>query len=871
MPEISKVEKTIEELGPLRAFERLISENDALIRSDRLDIGRKIVSERTAIYTGLVLAWAQEQHQRLGYDKPFAVVALGGAGREEMAPYSDTDITFLFDDISEGNTFLLELQKQVLQSDSFQSQFGFRCEALPFSLDDVPNLDGKQLNSFLDMRAVYDPTGLAETFRERIQATYDPFEHFMHVRDFWIGQWEEASRRSEDLDQFDIKNEGLRVFLAGIWTLAGKDFRHSHEIYEILDDRRDLDAYEFLMRIRAYVHSRRNAPRRSSGGGNHPEDILIFGDFLSFGEMLGPDADEKLKFEFGNEIRARLLAARRRIALFAKSVIRRELRLGRTVGQDSPIVYGLGGLRLSSPDPHPSLGDKSRSALSLLLASQRYNTSIDLTELQNAFRDAGDWLERVPELAALFYVENGSLADTFEFLSQVDGAEDRLFPGYAKFESSLDERVMSERKSLRGKLQRQKIRALEKFASDGRALLQRTTSERRSVETKAEVDIGTEAASLDSDHIAAIKLALKTKRLPLTDRDRSVRGDDSFSLYERYSSGFSGIPLAEYYQPFVTEGGFPERTIDIVRYLIANRRAFKEYAHAGISDEILVDEFARLCGDENHLRVLFVFTCADRTEWGSEIAQPDRWFNIKEIYTKTLEKFRPSYDSTKALAAAGYSSDELAILRDFGQDFFEGRYRRYANQFGSHLLRLVEDSAFDKPKVALLRDGASIILGIASRDFRGLAAVISAVLSENGIGLRQAHLFSSSNYRLALDFFHLDVVGKSSPGNLTDNIEDAINNRRHIDEADGNQLQRLKGKAFFKEWRPNQYCLRFEGIGDSDGLIYALTYKMYWHLKANIFALTAHSSRNGVFVSIYHLLPENLSPTQAGELVETHF
>jgi hypothetical protein len=343
-PEEARVLDTIAKLGPLPAFQQLIAENDALIRGAALDNGRQIAAERTAIYTALVRDWAAEQQQAFGYDKPFAVVALGGTGRAEMTPHSDNDFAFLFADALEANPFLLELQRQVLHSDTFERRCGFTCLALPFSLDDVPRLADKQLNAFLDMRPVHDPQGLAEQFRERIRSTYDPFEHFLHVRGFWKGQWEKAAAESERLDRFDIKHEGLRLFLAGIWTLAGKQFSHSHDIYRHLDDRRDLEAYTFLLRIRAFIHSRRVGQKHRIADGNHPEDVLGFDDFTAFGELLEPAADERTRFEFANDVRARLLAARRRVARFAKAVIERELKLGRPVSFGSPIVFGSGGL-----------------------------------------------------------------------------------------------------------------------------------------------------------------------------------------------------------------------------------------------------------------------------------------------------------------------------------------------------------------------------------------------------------------------------------------------------------------------------------------------------------------------------------------------
>src|SRR5262245_19820583 len=113
--------------GPRPAFERLIARNDALIRGPDLDNGRALAVARTAIYTGLMRFWGEEQQRALRYDKPFAVVALGGTGRGEMAPYSDNDFAFLFEDALEGNAFLLELQRQVVHSNQFEAQHGFTC------------------------------------------------------------------------------------------------------------------------------------------------------------------------------------------------------------------------------------------------------------------------------------------------------------------------------------------------------------------------------------------------------------------------------------------------------------------------------------------------------------------------------------------------------------------------------------------------------------------------------------------------------------------------------------------------------------------------------------------------------------------------
>ncbi len=211
-----RIRAEIGRLGPLEAFRLLIAENNALILGSDLDNGRAVAKARSSIYLNLMAHWAEGQHRDSGYSRPFAVVALGGTGREELTPCSDTDFAFLFDDVIEGNAFLAHLQRQVVHTNAFKNCCGFPGDALPFNLDDMPTQTGKGLNAFLDMRPIYDPDGLADRFRERIRSTYDPFQHFLHVSKFWRDHWGEPITESERLDHFDIKNDGLRIFLAGI-------------------------------------------------------------------------------------------------------------------------------------------------------------------------------------------------------------------------------------------------------------------------------------------------------------------------------------------------------------------------------------------------------------------------------------------------------------------------------------------------------------------------------------------------------------------------------------------------------------------------------------------------------------------------------
>lgn len=878
-----RVLEMVRECGPREAYRRLIEESNLRMSGADLDHGRDMVRQRTNIHTVLIRDWAADQLQQSGYDKPFAVVALGGTGRGELTPCSDLDIAFLFDDVLEGNQFLMDLQRQTLHTDRFARQHGFSFTALPFGMDDLPELAEKQLNSFLDMSPLFDPCGLAQSFRERIRLTFDPFEHFLHVRGFWKRHWEAAAAVSENLQRFDIKNDGLRLFLGGVWTLAGQDFRHSHDVYETLADPRDLEAYEFLLRIRCWVHLRRE-PAAAGLLGNHAEDVLGFEDFCSFGDMLGPRAAASERFEFATLVRARLLSARRRVAAFARGVIERELRVGRRVPPDDVIILKTGGLQHTRGVRLTDPVKRSRAALGMLLAAQRYGVPVDSSELQTTLCNMGDWLVRVPELSALFYETRGSLADTIGFLTQLDGAAERLFPGYGRFEASLDERVMIERASLRSSWVREKLRALDASLAHGNDRLNADRAGWNPLDADLREMVANESVLLDEDHLAAVKLALLTKRLPLTPEDELARHNEALPLHEREASGFSGIPLDRYYEPFVTEAGFSPETARVARFLVTHRRVLKRAAESGINDEDAVGRLVDGCGDEMTMRSLFVFSCMDslvgvaaeasalteaaQRQWWLRESDPARWFNIRELYIKALARHHPEMlpDAEQTLRSAGYVAEEQEILRDFGADFFGGLYGRHARRFGSHLLRLVDDPDAG-PRAALLRDGGAMLLGLAARDFRGLAACISGALWQHHLNLRQAHLFCATNHQLALDFFHLAPGTAAIPADLPRLIEDAISRQLHIGEADEALLPPLVGEAELDATPSGNYRLRYETDRDTGGLVYALSYKVFRHLGGGIHCLTANTVRGRTYITVIHSLPDHRSLTEARGIV----
>ncbi|MCB1225916.1 MAG: hypothetical protein KDK99_08925 [Verrucomicrobiales bacterium] len=862
----SRARDLIQEAGPLEAYRQLIQENDAWIRRPTMDDGRPITQARAAAYLEIIAAWARRQQQKLGYDRPFAVVAAGGTGRGDMTPCSDRDIVLLFEGRVKGDiqhdSFFKELKRQTSHTTEFEDAHGFALDLTPCGLDDAPGVSGKELNAFLDMAPVFDPFGLETRFRERLRDSCDAFEHFLHIRANWSDQWAVAGGEAERMDRFDIKNDGLRVFLGGAWIRALEGFRHIREVREEIatEDAGVLDAYDFLLRVRCWQHLRHEPGGRPDHLGNHPEDVMGFGDFMSLGDLLGAGCSEKERFEFANEVRARILSARRRIAAFSQGVIERELRGGRRIAPGSTVVYGRGGL---SHDPLPEgvpARERSEAAVALLLQAQRYSVPVDPAEMHGTFRGARNWFAPVPSLARLFTEERGSLAATFDFLSHVDGAMERLFPGYSAFESSLDERVLMAGKWTRGVIERHKMQDLETLLGEGAECIRQGGQ----LASESRLHPGLEAARLDTEHIAAVRLALKTKRLPLTGADLAARENAALSRHERFASGFSGVELDAYFAGWEKSHGFSATTLEVARFLIAQRRAFKERAGLGSNPPEMVEEFARLCGTPEKLRALFVFTHADRMRWERPQEDPVRWFNSLELYGKCLRVFRQERDpARRILGAQGHDEDDLEILRDFGPDFFGGIYGRHAVKFGTHLLRLAGGDPVVRPKVDLIHEGPSDILAVAARDWRGLAACISGELFRQGIPLRQAHLFSASQHGLALDFFHVAVAKTVSAQDLSAAVETAIRERRHLEDFEESSLPALSGTFTLTQARSGDFRLRFESPKDEPGQVHALCWRAWRDLEANIHGLISVAGRSGSNIALDLTLPPHLDAAAA--------
>src|SRR5262249_18263824 len=133
------------------------------------------------------------------------------------------------------------------------------------------------------------------------------------------------------------------------------------------------------------------------------------------------------------------------------------------------------------------------------------------------------------------------------------------------------------------------------------------------------------------------------------------------------------------------------------------------------------------------------------------------------------------------------------------------------------------------------------------------------------------HFFSAMNYHLALDFFHLAPGERSIPADLARIVERAVRNQLHIAAADEAGLPRIGSAVVLQPARPGHFRSRCQADRDTGGLIYALCWKLFHHLRADIHALNASATRDGTFITIYHSLPESMSLEEAHRIISSVF
>lgn len=223
-------------------LEVLIAQRETLIETLRTDPqGQDFCRALTAIVDQVVRALVdQEDHF------PFAVIATGGYGRQELAPYSDVDLTVVPDGApsERADDALRTLFRRL--DDVVRGRLGLEVGYAYRLVSDVPGLDAVTLAGLLDARLLAGAAGPFRALRSAVEAQHQAGDFLLAK----VRERHEAMRKfgeSPLVAEPDLKEGagGLRCFHAANW------------IRSVLGEipARPSEAYEGVLKTRNLLHA----------------------------------------------------------------------------------------------------------------------------------------------------------------------------------------------------------------------------------------------------------------------------------------------------------------------------------------------------------------------------------------------------------------------------------------------------------------------------------------------------------------------------------------------------------------------------------------------------------------------------------------
>lgn len=193
----SVMQRSLTPLSPNGVAEKLVLQRQELLSrlfEPSLDITEWMTSHTRGVDTALeaLYSWAYGQASLeipAPSEPPLVIVATGGYGRWELAPYSDIDLTFVPQ--ADHDPFTERMVKHLFQAlmSVFYTQAQLKVGYAYRLIDDCEALDDKTRTGLLDGRLVVGNSALWEAFHQQFWATLDPTGFVLQRYQECQGRW----------------------------------------------------------------------------------------------------------------------------------------------------------------------------------------------------------------------------------------------------------------------------------------------------------------------------------------------------------------------------------------------------------------------------------------------------------------------------------------------------------------------------------------------------------------------------------------------------------------------------------------------------------------------------------------------------------
>ena len=763
-----------ERLAAAKAY--LKAEQVALLAAHQAgSTGLAIVRARSASIDTLLVALfdyaiAAFTRQHGPQPMPVSLLALGGYGREELAPWSDIDVMFLFP-AKTKSALAQPLQEQLTQEILYLLwDCGLKVGHSTRTLDEVfieARKDIQTKTALLEARLVAGSPALAETFAQTYRNFYtseDPKAYIAARLD------DQNSRRAKFADTVfnqepDLKNGvgGLRDYQSTVWmarvklgidTLADLAAQNYLKPADVEAAQR---AYEFILRVRNELHF--ISPR--------PTDILNLDTQPRVAENLGYTETDMLQrvehfmqdyyraaqtiFRMSKLVESRLALSIGRGAKGTGSSIRESLLISRFTRSKRLDGFIVRGRELAAESPAVFTSDPVR-LIRVFRHSQQLDCAIDL-HLRELIR------ESLPLLTAEVAASADATASFRAILSEV-GA---VYPALA---------LMHE------------LGVLGRFIPAFDAL---TCLVQHEYYHRYTADVHTLNAIRELDRIF-------TAAEPITLKYREVLHEvsDSALLYLTLllhdigkAEGIqghaeSGVRIAE---PLLKRFDVSPEGCAVVSFVIQNHLAMARFwQKRDVDDPNTAAAFADLVLDPERLRMLYVHTFCDAR--GTTV---DLWNSYKDtlhttLFRATLERLKhgptlaASYEAKKLMTQQdliaqripGISDDEItahfSLLPDRYFIHTEGSEIALHIQMVNKLFTSIAaaDSVGTLRPVIEWKDDLNrslTVVNVVTWDRAGLFYKLAGALSVAGLSILGAKVISRTDH-IAIDTFYVVEPGR---------------------------------------------------------------------------------------------------------------